>query len=103
MLKPVGEDHVRILDGRLIAAGRALANVSVIELAKVAAVTPRTISRLEVDAAVLISPKRRHGHIAKLTLDRVIGALRQRGVELLPEGDGHGAGVRWMLPRDRRR
>lgn len=93
---------IRIVDGRQIAAARALVNVSVKELAADAAVTERTVGRLEVDAAIHISPKRRHGHVAADTFGKIVVALRQRGVELLPESDDHGAGVRWTLPRARR-
>ena len=30
-------------------------------------------------------------------------ALAERGIELLPEREGHGAGVRWIQPRAQRR
>jgi hypothetical protein len=33
--------------------------------------------------------------------DRIVAVLRH-GVELLPETDEHGAGVRWILPRAQR-
>jgi DNA-binding XRE family transcriptional regulator len=93
---------MRVVDGRQIAAARALANINTKELAEAAGVTPRTIGRIEVDATIHISPRRRHGHVAQETLHKIVAALRQRGVELLPEGVSHGAGVRWMHPRDRR-
>ena len=93
---------MRVFDGRQIAAARALANVSVIELARAAGVTPRTIGRLEIDAAISVSPRRRHGHVSKSTFDKIVAALGERGVEMVDEGDDHGAGVRWTLPRARR-
>jgi hypothetical protein len=93
---------VRVIDGRQIAAARALANVSVIELARAAGVTPRTIGRLEIDAAIAISPKRRHGHVAQSTIDKITTALAQRGVELIAETKSTGSGARWALPRDQR-
>ena len=31
--------------------------------------------------------------------ERIVAALRNAGVEMLPEGRGHGAGVRWMWQR----
>ena len=93
---------MRVIDGRAIAAARALANVGAKELAKDAGVTERTVGRLEVDAAILISPRRRHGHVARDTFDKIVTALRQRGVELVDEVEGHGAGVRWVHPRAKR-
>jgi hypothetical protein len=33
---------------------------------------------------------------------KIVAALKRHGVELLPETDEHGAGVRWLLPRGRR-
>jgi hypothetical protein len=97
------EADMRVFDGRQIAAARALANVGVKELAEAAGVTPRTIGRLEVDDAIAVAPKRRHGHVTKSTFDKIMSALAERGVELLPEREGHGAGVRWMQPRVQRR
>jgi DNA-binding XRE family transcriptional regulator len=69
---------MRTFHGRQIAAARALANVSAVELARDAGVTARTIGLLEVDAPT----------------DKIRGALARLGVELLPEGEDHGAGVR---------
>jgi len=88
-----------VFDGRQIAAARALANLSVQELASAAGVTQRTIGRLEVDTAISVSPKRRHGFVAKSTFDKIVDALRHYGVELTAEGDDHGSGARWILPR----
>jgi hypothetical protein len=88
--------------GRQIAAARALANINTNELAEAASVTARTIGRLEVDAPIDISPKRRHGHVSKATFDKIKDALAKYGVELVPEDSNHGAGARWALPRARR-
>jgi transcriptional regulator with XRE-family HTH domain len=93
---------MRVFHGRQIAAARALANISTKELAEAAGVTARTIGRLEVDAAILVSARRRHGHVAKATLDKIVAALANYGVELAPESDSHGAGARWIVPRERR-
>ena len=93
---------MRVFDGRQIAAARALANVSAIDLARVAGVTPRTIARAEDDAVIAVSAKRRHGHMTRSTLDRIIAALTERGVELVDETESTGSGVRWKHPRGRR-
>jgi hypothetical protein len=66
------------------------------------------IESLEVDRARFhqrrraASKKRRHGHVSREIWDRIASALRRHGVELLPETDDHGAGVRWNLPRTQR-
>jgi hypothetical protein len=39
-------------------------------------------------------PRRRRGHVAKLTFDKIIGALAEFGVALLPDDETHGVGVR---------
>jgi hypothetical protein len=33
---------------------------------------------------------------------KIVAALKRHGVELLPETEDHGAGVRWILPRSQR-
>ena len=86
-------------DGRLIAAARALAGLTIEDLAAAAGVTKRTISRLEVGGVIQVAPKRRHGHVSQEVWGKINDALTRHGVELLPEGDGHGAGVRWRRPR----
>jgi DNA-binding XRE family transcriptional regulator len=93
---------MRTFHGRQIGAARALANVSVKELAEAAGVTHRTIGRLEVDDMISVAPKLRHGHVSGATFDKIIAALRDRGVELVAETDDHGAGARWIKPRARR-
>ena len=69
------------------------------ELAEAAGVTARTIHRLEIGGVVHVAPKKRHGHVSREIMDKVIDALARHGVELVPEGDGRGAGARWRLPR----
>jgi hypothetical protein len=34
--------------------------------------------------------------------DRIVTALAYHGIELVPETNRHGAGARWILPRDGR-
>jgi DNA-binding XRE family transcriptional regulator len=89
-------------DGRQLTAARALAEFTLAELAEAAGVTPRTVHRLEIGGEQHIAKKRRHGHVSRETWDRIVAALKRRGVELLPETDEHGAGVRWLLPRAQR-
>jgi hypothetical protein len=84
--------------GRQIAAARALANVSTKDLAKAAGVTARTIGRLAIDDVIGISPKFRHGHVSRATFDKIRDALGRLGVELLPEDEDRGGGVRWIRP-----
>ena len=93
---------IRVIHGRQIAAARALANVSARDLAAASGVTARTVGRLEDDGTIVISPRLRHGHVTRATFDKIVDALARLGVELVPEGEDHGAGVRWTLPRDRR-
>ena len=90
---------MRIFDGRQLTAARALAGITVVELAEAAGVTARTIHRLEIGGVVHVAPKKRHGHVSRETLDKIVDALARHGVELVPEGDGRGAGARWRLPR----
>jgi hypothetical protein len=44
----------------------------------------------------------RHGHVSQDVFDKIVAALAQRGVELVPEGERHGAGARWAQPRTKR-
>lgn len=87
-------DDLQRWPGRLIAAGRALAGLTVRDLAAAAGVTPRTIVRIEAMDVVLVSPVHRHGAVSAETWDKITGALA-RDVELLPARGGHGAGVRF--------
>jgi hypothetical protein len=64
-------------------AGLTVANLAV-------GTTMRTINRLEVGGAIYVATKKRHGHVELTLWNRIIDALTQHGVELLPEGDRHG-------------
>jgi hypothetical protein len=89
-------------DGRQLTAARALAELTVHELAEAAGVTARTINRIEVGGVVHVAPKKRHGHVSQEVFEKIVAALVHLGVELVPEGERHGAGARWLAPRDRR-
>jgi hypothetical protein len=89
-------------DGRQLTAARALAELNLIELAEAASVTPRTVNRLEIGGVQHIAQKRRHGHVSGDVWAKIVAALKHHGVELLPETEDHGAGVRWCLPRAQR-
>jgi hypothetical protein len=93
---------MRTFDGRQLTAARALAELTVIELAAAAGVTPRTTHRLEIGGVIDVADKRRHGHVSKDVWDRIVGALEQYGVELVPESGDQGAGARWIQPRGTR-
>jgi len=69
------------------------------ELAEHAQTTRRVISDLETRGAIQIAETRRRGHVTRELWDRIVTALRDAGVELLPEGRDHGSGVRWARPR----
>ncbi len=86
-------------EGRQIAAARALAQLNLLELAREAGVTPRTVHRLETGGVLRVSERRRHGFVSRETWDRLTGALARHGVELLPESNRNGGGARWIRPR----
>ncbi|MFM9940582.1 MAG: hypothetical protein ACKVP7_13955 [Hyphomicrobiaceae bacterium] len=85
------------LDGRLLAAARALANLTVRELAAEADTTRRVISDLE-QATIRVADRRRHGFTSPELWSRIIAALGRRGVEIVAANNGHGAGARWLKP-----
>ena len=91
-----------VFDGRQLTAARALAEMTVVALARAAGVTVRTVNRLEVTDVVHVAEKKRHGHVSSEVWTKIIRALEERGVELLPEGARHGSGARWIQPRARR-
>jgi len=93
---------MRVFDGRQLTAARALAGLTVIELAEAADVAARTIHRLEVGGTVQVADKLRHGHVSRDVWDKIVEALARLGVELVPEDGDRGAGARWILPRGRR-
>ena len=63
---------VAIHDGQQIAAARALAGLTVRELAAAAATTTRTISRLELGGAILVAARKRHGHVELALWQRIV-------------------------------
>lgn len=89
-------------EGRLITSARALAGLTIAQLAAAAGVTKRTVARLEVGGVLHISERKRHGHVSQDVWGKVMDAMAKHGVELLPEGGNHGAGVRWMRARANR-
>jgi hypothetical protein len=93
---------MRIFEGRQLTAARALAELTVAELAEDAGVTARTINRLETGGVTPIAPKKRHGHVSQDVWDKITCALARRDVELTPESEAHGAGARWTASRERR-
>lgn len=92
-------NEIEIWDGRLIAAARALAGMTVRDLAAKARTGRSVISDLEQQETVLVSPTRRHGFVSRDLWGRIIDALQASGVEIFQDGDGVGAGVRWVQPR----
>lgn len=94
--------EIETWDGRQITAARALAGLTVRELADRACTTKRVISDLESSGPVRVSPERRHGHVSAELWARIINALQEAGVELLSERGGHGSGARWTQPRRER-
>src|SRR5262245_52570441 len=93
---------MQTFEGRLLTAARGLAELTLLDLAKAAGVTPRTVHRLEIGGTAQIAAKKRHGHVSRSTWNKIIAALALHGVELLNEGDSHGAGVRWIQPTAKR-
>ena len=91
--------EIKTWDGRQITAARALAGLTVRELADKASTTKRVISDIESGGPVRVSPQRRRGYVSANLWKRIVEALQEAGVELLPERGGHGAGARWILPR----
>lgn len=94
-------DELPTFDGRQLTAARALAEMTVADLAERADVTPRTVHRIEIGGPFSVSPSRRHGHVSADVWDRIVAVLSIAGVELLPEG-ANGSGARWILPRGKR-
>jgi DNA-binding XRE family transcriptional regulator len=104
LASPCGEKIVatNVFDGRQLTAARALAELTVVELAEAAGVTTRTINRLEIGGVTQIAPKKRHGHVSYYVWNKVLEALARHGVELVPESEDHGSGAQWIDPRSRR-
>ncbi len=79
--------------GRQIAAARALAGLSVKDLAGAAGITPHAVRKLEASPA--IDP---HASGAAPVWGKVMDALAAHGVELSGSGSFVGLGVRWVRP-----
>lgn len=82
--------------GRQITAARALAGLTITELAAEAGVTERTIRRIEAAETITIAERLTHGAFSLTTWEKVVSALFDHGVELIPPSGAHGGGVRWV-------
>jgi predicted transcriptional regulator len=91
-----------VFDGRQLTAARALADLTIQELAHVAGVTKRTIQRLEASDEIHVAVRLRHGHVSADVWCKIVDALVEHGVELVLEDEDRGAGVRWTFPRVKR-
>jgi predicted transcriptional regulator len=87
---------VIVINGRLIAAARALADFTILELADKAGVAEKTIRNIESNSAVRVSTSQRHGCVSQEIWGRIVDALKRNNVELLPARHVSGAGVRWI-------
>ena len=85
--------------GRLLAAGRVLAGMSVRELAEASGVHKATISELEQRDAFDVAPvpERRVGMVAGRVWTAIVAALATHGVEFVPGDEVHGEGVRRIV------
>lgn len=90
---------IEIWDGRALAAARALADLTIRDLAALAGVDKDTIVRLEGMDVIEVTERRRHGYTSREVWARIVSALAARGVELVPEGTTCGGGARWTRPR----
>jgi helix-turn-helix protein len=90
-------------DGRQLTAARALAELTVTQLASAAGVTRRTVHRLEIGGTVHVADKLRHGQVSRDVWNKIVEALAGHGIVLVPENGDRGAGVRWTCPRSERR
>lgn len=81
--------------GRQITAARALAGLTITELAAAARVTERTIRRIEAAEVITIAERLTHGAISQETWKKVVSALHDHNVELTGATASRGAGVRW--------
>ena len=84
--------------GRQLTAARALAGITIADLAREAGVTMRTVHRLERTPLIHFSDRLSRGRVTRSTWESITTALRSLDVELVPAGKGHGAGARWISP-----
>lgn len=82
--------------GRLLAAGRVLAGMSVRQLAEAAGIDKATLNRLEQSGMIEIAPTegRRTGMVSGRVWAAIVAALRNADVEIVAEASEHGEGVR---------
>lgn len=85
--------------GRLLAAGRTLAGMTVRELAEASGVDKGTISELEGRDAFDVAPvpERRVGMVAGRVWSAIVAALATHGVEFVPGDEVQGEGVRRIV------
>jgi transcriptional regulator with XRE-family HTH domain len=67
-------------EGRQLTAARALADLTIIELAEAAGVTKGTVHRLEIGGEQPIAKKRRHAHVSGDLWAKIVAALKRHGV-----------------------
>ncbi|MBS0251230.1 MAG: helix-turn-helix transcriptional regulator [Proteobacteria bacterium] len=82
--------------GRQVTAARALAGLTITELASEAGVTERTIRRIEAAETITIAERLTYGAFSLATWEKVVTALFDNGVELFPPTGTRGPGVRWV-------
>lgn len=73
-----------------------MAGLTIAELAAAAGVTERTIRRIEAAETITIAERLTHGAISLATWEKVVSALLDHRVELIPPRGESGAGVRWV-------
>lgn len=88
---PVYERMSEHISGRLIAAGRALAGVSVSDFAAAARVSPDALRELEAGGSAFVT--------SKSALKAINDAFKHFGIVVIDESDGMGAGVRLKFTR----
>jgi transcriptional regulator with XRE-family HTH domain len=77
-----------------------MADVTIEKLAQAAGVTKRTVHRLETSGTIHVADKLRH--VSREVWRKITTALAAHAVELLPEVEDRGAGVRWTRSRSSR-
>lgn len=90
------------IDGRVLAAARALAAIGVRDLAAAAGTTSRIISSLEARDVIHVAAERRHGCTSMELWARIVAALALYGVAIVEETTFQGAGARYTRPRSER-
>jgi len=85
-------------EGRQLTAARALAELSITELANEANVTRRTLHRLETEGRIEVSTRKKKGFVTERTVQRIFCTLHKHGVTLIAADRDGGRGVRWLRP-----